>query len=56
MVEQDGNKTGSSYDLEDLIRLPGPLTEDAVMKSLQTRFVNKKCYVSVFKCIYCMHI
>ncbi|XP_026464689.1 unconventional myosin-IXb [Ctenocephalides felis] len=47
MVEQDGNKTGSSYDLEDLIRLPGPLTEDAVMKSLQTRFVNKKCYTNI---------
>lgn len=29
-------------DIEDLIRLQGPLTEDAVVKTLQARFYNQK--------------
>ena len=34
-------------DIEDLIRLQGPLTEDAVLKTLQARFYNKKFQVGV---------
>jgi hypothetical protein len=33
-------------DIDDLIRLQGPLTEDAVLKTLQARFYNKKFQVS----------
>ncbi|KAI8117599.1 Myosin-I heavy chain [Lucilia cuprina] len=33
------------YELEDLIHLSGPLTEDAVMRTLQARF-NENCYFS----------
>lgn len=32
--------------MEDLIHLNGPLTEDAVMKTLQARFNEKKYFVS----------
>lgn len=32
-----------SHKLDDLIHLSGPLTEDAVMKTLQARF-NENCY------------
>jgi hypothetical protein len=34
-------------DMEDLIRLQGPLTEDAVLKTLQARFYNQKYQVSI---------
>ena len=34
-------------DLEDLIHLQGPLTEDAVMKCLQARFAASNFYVSI---------
>lgn len=34
-------------NLEDLIHLEGPLTEDAVMKCLQTRFRASNFYVSL---------
>lgn len=34
-------------DMDDLIHLPGPLTEDAVMRTLQARFGDGKHYVSV---------
>lgn len=33
-------------DMEDLIHLQGPLTEDAVMRTLQARFNEKKYFVS----------
>lgn len=33
-------------DMEDLIHLPGPLTEDAVMRTLQARFGEGKHFVS----------
>lgn len=36
----------SGVDVEDLIHLPGPLTEDAVMKCLQARFNASQYYVS----------
>lgn len=35
-------------EMEDLIYLTGPLTEDAVMKSLQARFNEKKFFVRLF--------
>lgn len=38
-------------DLEDLIHLPGPLTEDAVMKCLQARFQAAHFYVSTYKLV-----
>jgi len=34
-------------DIEDLIRLQGPLTEDAVLKTLQARFYNQKYQTNV---------
>lgn len=37
-----------STDMEDLIHLPGPLTEDAVMRTLQARFKDGKNFVSFF--------
>ena len=33
--------------MEDLINLSGPLTEDAVMKTLQSRFNDKNYFVSI---------
>lgn len=33
-------------DVEDLIHLRGPLTEDAVVRALQARFYHNKFYVS----------
>lgn len=38
----------SPIEMEDLIHLPGPLTEDAVMKTLQARFGESKYFVSIF--------
>ena len=32
--------------VNDLIHLPGPLTEDALLRSLQSRFYAKQYYVS----------
>lgn len=37
---------GAAADVEDLIHLRGPLTEDAVVRALQTRFYQHKFYVS----------
>lgn len=36
----------SGCDVDDLIHLRGPLTEDAVVRALQARFYNNKFYVS----------
>ena len=33
-------------EVSDLTRLPGPLTEDAVVKTLQARFYNQQYQVS----------
>ncbi|KAK0180000.1 hypothetical protein PV327_005688 [Microctonus hyperodae] len=38
---------GNSTTLEDLIHLPGPLTEDAVLKCLQARFCAKQYHTNV---------
>lgn len=44
-----GNVSGSkTVKLDDLIHLPGPLTEDAVMRTLQTRFNEGKFFVSTY--------
>lgn len=43
-----------SKDMDDLIHLPGPLTEDAVMRTLQARFAEGKHFVSIS--IYAFHI
>lgn len=53
-------------ELEDLIHLPGPLTEDAVLKCLHARFSASHLYVSHYNlwsrqrivtavCGYCFH-
>ncbi|XP_058819970.1 myosin-I heavy chain isoform X2 [Topomyia yanbarensis] len=45
-----GNGIGTAdktAKLEDLIHLPGPLTEDAVMRTLQTRFNEGKFFTNV---------
>lgn len=42
-----GKTTLNSGQLQDLIYLPGPLTEDAVLKCLQARFTTKQYYVSL---------
>ncbi|EAT35379.1 AAEL012449-PA [Aedes aegypti] len=43
-----GNVSGSkTVKLDDLIHLPGPLTEDAVMRTLQTRFNEGKFFTNV---------
>lgn len=34
-------------DMEDLIHLQGPLTEDAVMRTLHARFNDGKYFVSI---------
>lgn len=39
-------------DIDDLIRLQGPLTEDAVLKTLQARFYNQKYQVGAVSVIY----
>uniref|UniRef100_A0A182NAV1 Uncharacterized protein n=1 Tax=Anopheles dirus TaxID=7168 RepID=A0A182NAV1_9DIPT len=42
---QEGAGTGN--EMEDLIHLPGPLTEDAVMRTLHNRFNDGKYFVSI---------
>lgn len=37
----------TGFETEDLIHLPGPLTEDAVIKCLHARFCTKQYYVSI---------
>ncbi|XP_044580374.1 unconventional myosin-IXb isoform X2 [Cotesia glomerata] len=41
------NSSQNSTTLEDLIHLPGPLTEDAVLKCLQARFCAKQYHTNV---------
>lgn len=42
----------ATSDMDDLIHLLGPLTEDAVMKTLHSRFNEKKYFVSSSLCIF----
>lgn len=41
-----GAHNAQSKDMDDLIHLQGPLTEDAVMRTLQARFNDGKYFVS----------
>lgn len=41
-----GNHNDRSKEMDDLIHLQGPLTEDAVMRTLQARFNDGKYFVS----------
>lgn len=36
-------------EMDDLIFLSGPITEDAIMKTLQARFNEKKYFVSLLE-------
>ncbi|XP_072390346.1 unconventional myosin-Ia isoform X2 [Diabrotica undecimpunctata] len=47
--------SGSSSNLEDLIHLHGPLTEDAVMKCLQARFQASNFYTNVGPILLCVN-
>nr|XP_032520752.1 unconventional myosin-IXb [Danaus plexippus plexippus] len=42
-----GSVAGPGSDVDDLIHLRGPLTEDAVVRALQARFYQNKFYTSV---------
>ena len=42
-----GNSRTSPSTLDDLIHLAGPLTEDAVLKTLQARFYADEFFVSL---------
>ncbi|XP_070501515.1 unconventional myosin-Vb isoform X3 [Chironomus tepperi] len=44
---KSGNPNMKISEMEDLIYLTGPLTEDAVMKSLQARFNEKKFFTNI---------
>ncbi|XP_030768013.1 unconventional myosin-IXa isoform X2 [Sitophilus oryzae] len=45
----------ASQDIGDLIHLPGPLTEDAVMKCLQSRFASNQFYTNVGPILLCLN-
>jgi hypothetical protein len=47
VVESRPQPPTAGADLDDLIHLQGPLTEDAVMKCLQARFAASNFYVSI---------
>lgn len=42
----ENGKQRKPSEIDDLIHLPGPLTEDAVMRALQARFNENKYFVS----------
>lgn len=41
--------------VEDLVHLKGPLTEDAIVGALHTRFGNREYLVSGYHCILLCH-
>ncbi|XP_033331709.1 unconventional myosin-IXb-like dachs isoform X1 [Megalopta genalis] len=45
----------TSTTLDDLIHLPGPLTEDAVLKCLQARFCAKQYHTNVGPILVCIN-
>ncbi|XP_076685123.1 unconventional myosin-IXb-like dachs isoform X1 [Andrena cerasifolii] len=47
--------SGPSTALDDLIHLPGPLTEDAVLKCLQARFCAKQYHTNVGPILVCIN-
>ena len=50
-VAADEARKNKLSELRDLIHLEGDLTEDSVVRALQTRFFNQKYFVSSFHCI-----
>lgn len=46
MMCDDSSSITDSTNVDDLIHLVGPLTEDAVIRALQTRFAMKNYFVS----------
>ncbi|XP_043288303.1 unconventional myosin-IXb isoform X2 [Venturia canescens] len=49
------SSNGHSSSLDDLIHLPGPLTEDAVLKCLQARFCAKQYHTNVGPILVCIN-
>ena len=47
-VAADEARKNKLAELKDLIHLEGELTEDSVVRALQTRFFNQKYFVSVY--------
>ncbi|XP_046398448.1 unconventional myosin-Ia [Ischnura elegans] len=45
----------STADIEDLIHLPGPLTEDAVIRCLHSRFLASQFYTNVGPILVCLN-
>ncbi|XP_044736461.1 unconventional myosin-X [Chrysoperla carnea] len=45
----------TGFETEDLIHLPGPLTEDAVIKCLHARFCTKQYYTNVGPILLCVN-
>ncbi|KAL6424379.1 hypothetical protein ACFW04_009870 [Cataglyphis niger] len=52
-VPSPGSATTTTFD--DLIHLPGPLTEDAVLKCLQARFCAKQYHTNVGPILVCVN-
>ncbi|XP_012278608.1 unconventional myosin-IXb [Orussus abietinus] len=50
-----GAGPATSTALDDLIHLPGPLTEDAVLKCLQARFCAKQYHTNVGPILVCIN-
>ena len=47
-VAADEARKNKLAELKDLIHLEGELTEDSVVRALQTRFFNQKYFVSFY--------
>jgi len=47
MQQQQQQGNSSPKDMQDLIHLSGPLTEHAVMRTLQARFNERRYFVSI---------
>ncbi|XP_074028555.1 unconventional myosin-IXb-like dachs isoform X2 [Leptinotarsa decemlineata] len=55
VTQQQTQLPTAGADLEDLIHLQGPLTEDAVMKCLQARFQASNFYTNVGPILLCVN-
>ncbi|CAH1367105.1 unconventional myosin-Ia isoform X2 [Tenebrio molitor] len=55
VVESRPQPPTAGADLDDLIHLQGPLTEDAVMKCLQARFAASNFYTNVGPILLCVN-
>ena len=54
-VAADEARKNKMAELTDLIHIEGDLTEDAVVRALQTRFFNQKYFVSYFLSFYLIY-